>query len=585
VHPSQKQVIVIVMRISTPALALAALLLKILTLTDCVCVGASDTPKTTMLSDGDGASAPHPEDDGNGNDNMKINIGVDIDSRDRAIAIVGEVGVGGKIIDDYNYNIMELEEVGLEISSHRALQTSYVFTKVGNGLCQDSNNQNVDFIGYTGTTSTIPSRDGCRDTCIECPGGGQVKNDDGVGLELIGFYYQFRSSSTVICTCYIEDGASDSMLTDTGNDTDVCVYNGASSSNFSFRNTDTTKICKTKYTNGECLTVGTDAECPSTNKPSSEPSNEPSSGPSNEPSNAPSTEPSNEPSSSLEPSNEPSSEPSQGIDPSSQPSNEPSLEPSCTPSSSPTESPSTRFGVNLFYPKWAEGNEGCRNDGDEADYMAVNPTDWLSSSMEACCKKYFNGFLYDSCMGRYPSDHDDCNMKLFYPDWNGSNEGCLDDGKEPYYMLSNANYFLSNSIEECCEKFYGWRYFACTGTRPELTNGEYYPNWSGSGSSTATCLNDSKMPDYMLTNQAWYLSTTLEKCCERHFHWGIKDCLGTMDAGSNEWYVSYEDKICVQDCNGASPCGGIATSWVELYSSKEKCCEDRLPWIPRCRYY
>mmetsp|Transcript_17359 Transcript_17359/g.27209 ORF Transcript_17359/g.27209 Transcript_17359/m.27209 type:complete len:182 (+) Transcript_17359:825-1370(+) len=160
-------------------------------------------------------------------------------------------------------------------------------------------------------------------------------------------------------------------------------------------------------------------------------------------------------------------------------------------------------------------------------------------------------------------------------------------GKEPYYMLSNANYFLSNSIEECCEKYYGWKYFACTGTKPELTNGEYYPNWSGSGSSTATCVKvkDDNMPDYMLNDQAWYLSTTLEKCCERHFHWGIKDCLGTMDAGSNEWYVSYEDKICVQDCNGASPCGGIATSWVELYSSKEKCCEDRLPWIPRCRYY
>jgi hypothetical protein len=43
--------------------------------------------------------------------------------------------------------------------------------------------------------------------------------------------------------------------------------------------------------------------------------------------------------------------------------------------------------------------------------------------------------LYDSCMGRYPPDHDDCNVMLFYPDWAGSNEGCIDDGKEPYYML------------------------------------------------------------------------------------------------------------------------------------------------------
>ena len=70
-----------------------------------------------------------------------------------------------------------------------------------------------------------------------------------------------------------------------------------------------------------------------------------------------------------------------------------------------------------------------RNDGDEPDYMAVNPTQWLSSTMQACCKKYFSGYMYDACMGRYPTDHDDCNVMLYYPDWNGSNKGCLDDGK------------------------------------------------------------------------------------------------------------------------------------------------------------
>jgi hypothetical protein len=217
--------------------------------------------------------------------------------------------------------------------------------------------------------------------------------------------------------------------------------------------------------------------------------------------------------------------------------------------------------------------------------MAVNPTEWLLSTLDACCKKYFNGFLYDACIGRYAPDHDDCITvtALFYPDWNGSNEGCIDEGKEPYYMLSNANYFLSNSIEECCEKFYEWNYFSCTGMKPELTNGEYYPDWTGS--STATCLNDDKMPTYMLNNQGWYLSTSLEKCCERHFLWGLKECLGTSDVGSNDWYVKYEDETCVQDCNGASPCGGIADSWVELFKSKEKCCEDTLPWKPRCRFY
>lgn len=70
-----------------------------------------------------------------------------------------------------------------------------------------------------------------------------------------------------------------------------------------------------------------------------------------------------------------------------------------------------------------------RNDGDEPDYMAADPTQWLSSTMEACCKKFFDGYSYDACMDRYPRDQDDCIVKLFYPDWNGSNKGCIDDGK------------------------------------------------------------------------------------------------------------------------------------------------------------
>ena len=103
-------------------------------------------------------------------------------------------------------------------------------------------------------------------------------------------------------------------------------------------------------------------------------------------------------------------------------------------------------------------------------------------------------------------------------------------------MLSNANYFLSNSIKECCEKFYEWNDFACTGTSPELTNGEYYPDWSGS--STSTCLNDNKIPTYMLNDQSWYLFNTLQECCERHFNWALRDCLGTAEVGTDQLYVS-----------------------------------------------
>lgn len=213
--------------------------------------------------------------------------------------------------------------------------------------------------------------------------------------------------------------------------------------------------------------------------------------------------------------------------------------------------------------------------------MAVNPTDWLSSTMQSCCKKFFGGYLYDSCMGRYPPDHDDCNVMLYYPDWNGANEGCADDGQEPYYMLSNAPYFLSNTREECCKKFYEWNYISCTGTIPE-TSGDYYPDWTGASSSPSTCLSDGKMPHYMLTSQQWYLSSTLKECCERHFYWDLNNCMGTQVAGTGKWYVKYDASTCVQDCVGSSPCGGIAQSWEETFNDKNTCCEKKMWYNNKC---
>ena len=61
--------------------------------------------------------------------------------------------------------------------------------------------------------------------------------------------------------------------------------------------------------------------------------------------------------------------------------------------------------------------------------MAVNPSQWLSSTRETCCQKFFGGYQFDSCIGAYPKDDDDCILKLYYPDWAGSNEGCIADGR------------------------------------------------------------------------------------------------------------------------------------------------------------
>ena len=215
--------------------------------------------------------------------------------------------------------------------------------------------------------------------------------------------------------------------------------------------------------------------------------------------------------------------------------------------------------------------------------MTVNPTEWLSTTLQKCCDKYFSGYYYDQCLGKYPPTEGNCAQFLYYPDWHGSNEGCVDDGKEPLYMLSNKDYFLSNSLLECCEKFYGWKVYDCTGTSPVLTNGEFYPDWEGGDDK---CTKDGAIPTFMLHNQNYYLSATLEDCCEKHFQWKKNECMGGTMTGTNKWYVVYRafnTETCLQDCVGSKPCGGLVPSWQsdELFETQEECCDKKLYWISK----
>jgi hypothetical protein len=233
------------------------------------------------------------------------------------------------------------------------------------------------------------------------------------------------------------------------------------------------------------------SDCVPTAAPSELPSNVPSGVPSNEPSDLPSNVPSNEPSDlpstshmpskelsvltlnpSSEPSLEPSSEPSTGpsTEPSSVPSSEPSSMPSCTPSSAPTPPETT----HLFYPDWSSSGSFCFNDGEEPHYMSINTADYMSSTLAACCKKWFS-WDFDKCTGSHP---DDCTKHLYYPDWQGGSLTCIADGNEPAYMNTNAHIYFFNTLQDCCKAFYFWDYNNCAGTAAnDATNSLYYPDW------------------------------------------------------------------------------------------------------------
>ena len=70
-------------------------------------------------------------------------------------------------------------------------------------------------------------------------------------------------------------------------------------------------------------------------------------------------------------------------------------------------------------------------DGQEPEYMLLNPSEWLSTTLQKCCKKHFNNYYYDQCLFQHPPPAlQGCSDPLlFYPDWEGQNTGCVDDGK------------------------------------------------------------------------------------------------------------------------------------------------------------
>lgn len=314
--------------------------------------------------------------------------------------------------------------------------------------------------------------------------------------------------------------------------------------------------------------------------------------------------------------------------------------PSCTPSAQPTP-PEETF---LFYPDWSAGGEGCRNDGEEPSYMAANPNDYMSSTLASCCNTYF-GWNYNVCMGLLPGF---CARALFYPDWEGSNTACVDDGNEPSYMTANPVGYLFTHKVDCCERHYSYNYEECVGTSASAYSNLYYPDWEkdhicktggtqplymnnapeiwmfetindccaynfnykldeclgtaavpsptpGSANwypdwenTDHVCKNDGKEPAYMTTNPSQWMHATQQSCCELNYNWNYASCLAygsapsPTPAGSAKYYMNWSTSKCVQDCEGAAPCGGIAEFWDVLYDDRTTCCAEKGWWNEDC---
>ena len=88
-------------------------------------------------------------------------------------------------------------------------------------------------------------------------------------------------------------------------------------------------------------------------------------------------------------------------------------------------------------------------------------------------------------------------LLVFYPDWE-SLKTCKNDGKAPFYMKVTGNYF-EKSLSACCERFFSWDIYACSGDSLTTPDG-WYPSW---GNSDVKCLNttdtsgSNNLPDYI----------------------------------------------------------------------------------------
>ena len=278
------------------------------------------------------------------------------------------------------------------------------------------------------------------------------------------------------------------------------------------------------------------------------------------------------------------------INTSPQPSNLPSRQPTKQPTNAPTRAPSPF----LFYPGWDYEYEGCLIDGNEPTYIASNPTAYMFTSLESCCTAHFN-WMYDDCIGS--TGGGGSATGLYYPDWGGQNIGCLNDGNEPDYMISNPTGYMFSTLDDCCSNHYYWMHDTCmasgggtgTGTgsgtiATSAPSGLYYPDWLVDN----TCKNDGNEPEYMSSNTAAWMHSTLESCCKKNFNWNLDVCMGsggntgtgaTMPSSASGLYYpdwSTQESVCKNDGNEPEYMSSNTAGW--MHSTLDSCCKMNYSW-------
>ncbi len=232
-----------------------------------------------------------------------------------------------------------------------------------------------------------------------------------------------------------------------------------------------------------------------------------------------------------------------------------------------------------WYPDWTGDNKGCIMDVSED-----GRTSFKYKTLAECCAKHYQ-WDWNSCMGTNAAIGPDGNF-LYYPDWEGDNKSCKNDGQQPTYMSNNVDAWMYKDLESCCKASYSYDLDACLGSTEDSGSKRWFVD-----SQQMKCVQDCNGPSPCggFSNRWETTYNTAEECCDKTLWWLNKeecvfDSTGDENAtplGSDKYYVNWETYTCVKDCVGSTPCGGLAQSWDDLYTSKDACC-DRLTWVTDC---
>lgn len=129
---------------------------------------------------------------------------------------------------------------------------------------------------------------------------------------------------------------------------------------------------------------------------------------------------------------------------------------------------------SLTFVDWNGENKGCVR-GSPPQYMKQNPSGYLFTTLEACCKEHYS-WAVDSCKTSTSTS----SLSKFFPDWAGANKGCITGQKAPAYMYTNGGTYLFNTLAECCSAHYNWVITECNPAAPNSTvnatvTGNWYP--------------------------------------------------------------------------------------------------------------